>query len=65
MVDYNIFGSLFYEFSVLISFYFIKGLKYQFGGTYGDATRQLPVCNHKSENFSSYLEDNPAKTVIC
>jgi len=50
---------------VLISFYFIKGLKYQFGGTYGDATRQLPVCNHKSENFSSYLEDNPAKTVIC
>jgi len=44
---------------------YVHGRKYQFGNTYGETTRQLPVCNHSLPNFGEYMSDNPAKTVIC
>ncbi len=45
--------------------YFFKELKYSFGNTYGEATRQLPVCNQTSGSFGKYMDENPPKGVIC
>lgn len=44
---------------------YVHGRKFQFGNTYGNTTRGLPVCNHDAPSFGTYMEKNPPKTAIC
>lgn len=44
---------------------YVHGKKFQFGHTYGNTTRELPVCNHKSASFGQYMNENIPKTAIC
>lgn len=44
---------------------YVHGRKFQFGNTYGNTTRTLPVCTHSSMNFGEYMADNVPKTAIC
>jgi len=44
---------------------YVHGRKFDFGSTYGNSTRDLPICNHTQENFGVYLEKNPPKTATC
>lgn len=44
---------------------YVHGRKYDFGKSYGNSTRGLPVCSHKSANFGVYMTQNPPKTAIC
>lgn len=44
---------------------YVHQRKFQFGNTYGNTTRKLPVCTHSSMNFGEYLAENVPKTAIC
>ena len=44
---------------------YVHGRKYDFGKSYGNSTRGLPVCSHKSANFGVYMSEHPPKTAIC
>lgn len=44
---------------------YVHGRKFQYGNTYGNTTRDLPVCKHDNPNFGTYMEINPPKTAIC
>lgn len=44
---------------------YVHGRKFQFGNTYGNTTRTLPVCTHSSMNFGEYMVDHVPKTAIC
>ncbi|CAF0727319.1 unnamed protein product [Brachionus calyciflorus] len=44
---------------------YVHGRKFEFGNTYGDTTRSLPVCSHTDPNFGDYMEKNPPKTYVC
>ncbi|RNA39383.1 hypothetical protein BpHYR1_039371 [Brachionus plicatilis] len=44
---------------------YIHGRKFEFGNTYGDTTRSLPVCSHTAPSFGDYMDKNPPKTFIC
>jgi hypothetical protein len=44
---------------------YIHGRKFEFGNTYGNTTRELPVCAHSMQNFGVYMDKNPPKTAIC
>lgn len=44
---------------------YVHGRKFQYGQTYGNTTRELPVCTHASANFGQYMHENVPKTAIC
>lgn len=44
---------------------YVHGRKFQFGNTYGNTTRMLPVCTHSSMNFGDYMAEHVPKTAIC
>lgn len=44
---------------------YVHGKKFQFGNTYGNTTRKLPVCVHSSMNFGEYMDKHVPKTAIC
>lgn len=44
---------------------YMHGRKFQFGSTYGNSTRELPVCSHDFKNFGVYLDKYPPKTATC
>lgn len=44
---------------------YVHGRKFQFGNTYGNTTRTLPVCTHSSMNFGEYMAEHLPKTAIC
>jgi hypothetical protein len=44
---------------------YVHGRKFQFGNTYGNTTRELPVCSHNDKNFGEYMDKNPPKTAVC
>lgn len=44
---------------------YVHGHKFEFGNTYGDTTRDLPVCSHDMENYGAYMQTRGTKTFIC
>lgn len=44
---------------------YVHGKKFNFGDTYGNTTRKLPVCTHSSMNFGEYMKEHVPKTAIC
>lgn len=44
---------------------YVHGRKFQFGNTYGNTTRRLPVCTHSSMNFGEYMVEHVPKTAVC